>query len=128
MSCPELLERSFVISSFGKTFHATGWKIGYCRAPAELTREFRKIHQFVNFTVSTPFQMALADYLKWSLGILRPARFFLPGQRDYFCSLLSKSRFRVRPSQGTYFQLLDYSNISEELDVALIKSGLENLG
>ena len=126
--CPELLERSFVISSFGKTFHATGWKIGYCRAPSELTKEFRKIHQFVNFTVSTPFQMALADYLKWNLEFCDQLGSFYQAKRDYFCSLLSKSRFHVRPSQGTYFQLLDYSNISGELDVKLSKEWTRELG
>ena len=126
--CPELLERSFVISSFGKTFHATGWKIGYCRAPSELTKEFRKIHQFVNFTVSTPFQMALADYLKWNLEFCGQLGSFYQAKRDYFCSLLSKSRFHVRPSQGTYFQLLDYSNISGELDVILSKEWTRKLG
>ena len=126
--CPELLERSFVISSFGKTFHATGWKIGYCRAPSELTKEFRKIHQFVNFTVSTPFQMALADYLKWNLEFCDQLGPFYQAKRDYFCSLLSKSRFHVRPSQGTYFQLLDYSNISGELDVTLSKEWTRKLG
>ena len=126
--CPELLERSFVISSFGKTFHATGWKIGYCRAPSELTKEFRKIHQFVNFTVSTPFQMALADYLKWNLEFCDQLGSFYQAKRDYFCSLLSKSRFHVRPSQGTYFQLLDYSNISGELDVTLSKEWTRKLG
>mgnify|MGYP001306076834 FL=1 len=126
--CPELLERSFVISSFGKTFHATGWKIGYCRAPSELTKEFRKIHQFVNFTVSTPFQMALADYLAGHLEFCDQLGSFYQAKRDYFCSLLSKSRFHVRPSQGTYFQLLDYSNISGELDVTLSKEWTRELG
>ena len=126
--CPELLERSFVISSFGKTFHATGWKIGYCRAPSELTKEFRKIHQFVNFTVSTPFQMALADYLAGHLEFCDQLGSFYQAKRDYFCSLLSKSRFQVRPSQGTYFQLLDYSNISGELDVTLSKEWTRKLG
>ncbi len=126
--CPELLERSFVISSFGKTFHATGWKIGYCLAPAELTKEFRKVHQFVNFTVSTPFQMALADYLKSNLEFCDQLGSFYQAKRDFFCSLLSKSRFRVRPSQGTYFQLLDYSNISGESDVTLSKEWTRKLG
>ena len=125
---PELLQRSFVISSFGKTFHATGWKIGYCLAPADLTVEFRKIHQFVNFTVSTPFQMALADYLKWNSDFCDQLGLFYQAKRDYFCSLLSKSRFRVRPSQGTYFQLLDYSNISGESDVTLSKEWTRKLG
>ncbi len=125
---PELLEQSFVISSFGKTFHATGWKIGYCRAPSELTKEFRKIHQFVNFTVSTPFQMALADYLAGHLEFCDQLGSFYQAKRDYFCSLLSKSRFHVRPSQGTYFQLLDYSNISGELDVTLSKEWTRELG
>ena len=126
--CPELLERSFVVSSFGKTFHATGWKIGYCQAPAELTKEFRKIHQFVNFTVSTPFQMALADYLKVNMEFCDQLGSFYQAKRDYFCSLLSRSKFHVRPSQGTYFQLLDYSNISGELDVTVSKDWTRNLG
>ncbi len=115
---PELAARAIVVSSFGKTYHATGWKIGYCVAPAALMEEFRKVHQFVQFCVVTPMQLALADFLESApqhyLGL--PA--FYQAKRDRFCELLRPSRFRFTPAQGTYFQALDYGAISEESDVA----------
>ena len=117
----ELLARSFVISSFGKTYHVTGWKVGYCVAPRELTREFRRVHQFVNFTVNTPMQLGIADFLAdhpehhLELGV------FYQQKRDFFCELLSGSRFSFTPSGGTFFQLLDYSAISDATDVELAK-------
>jgi methionine aminotransferase len=114
---PELAERSLVVSSFGKTYHATGWKIGYCVAPAALTREFRRVHQFVQFCVVTPMQWALADFLESDPGHYLDLPAFYQVKRDQFCQLLQDSRFRFRPSAGTYFQLLDYSNITPEPDV-----------
>jgi len=115
---PELAERSLVVSSFGKTFHATGWKIGYCVAPPALTREFRRVHQFVQFCVVTPMQWALADFLESDPGHYRDLPAFYQAKRDHFCALLSRSRFRLAPSAGTYFQLLDYGAITDENDVA----------
>jgi len=113
---PELAARSLVVSSFGKTFHATGWKIGYCIAPAALMAEFRRVHQFVQFCVVTPMQHALADYLasdpEHYLGL--PA--FYQQKRDRFCELVAPSRFSVTPSAGTYFQTLDYGELSDETD------------
>lgn len=114
---PELAERSFVVSSFGKTYHATGWKIGYCVAPAALTREFRRVHQFVQFCVVTPMQWALADFLESDPGHYLDLPAFYQAKRDHFCALLAPSRFRLTPSAGTYFQLLDYGSITDEPDV-----------
>lgn len=112
----ELSMRSFIISSFGKTFHTTGWKIGYCAAPERLTSEFRKIHQFVVFAVNTPIQYAYAEYLSDATHYL-DLPFFYQKKRDYLIALLRGSRFILEPAKGTYFQLLDYSDISEMNDV-----------
>jgi methionine aminotransferase len=108
---PELAQRSFIISSFGKTYHVTGWKVGYVAAPAALTAEFRKVHQFNVFTVNTPMQVGLAQYM------LDPAPYldlpaFYQRKRDLFRDGLQNSRFRLLPSAGTYFQCVDYSAIS----------------
>lgn len=115
---PELADRSFLVASFGKTFHNTGWKMGYCAAPVELMTEFRKIHQFNVFSVNHPMQKAIATYLS------DPGNYdYLPGffesKRDVFTQALEGSRFAVIPSKGTYFQLLGYSEISEEGDMEL---------
>jgi methionine aminotransferase len=114
---PELSQRSLVVSSFGKTYHATGWKTGYCIAPPELMSEFRKVHQFAQFCVTTPMQYALADFMVSSpehyLGLAK----FYEEKRDRFCELLQPSRFQLLPSAGTYFQLVDYSRISSEPDL-----------
>lgn len=109
---PGLAQRSFVVGSFGKTFHATGWKMGFVLAPANLTAEFRKVHQFNVFTVNTPIQHAIADMLKDEANYNSLPQFF-QSKRDFFASLLRESRFEVLPSYGTYFQLLDYSAVSE---------------
>jgi methionine aminotransferase len=114
---PELAARSFVISSFGKTYHSTGWKVGYCVAPASLTLEFRRVHQFVQFCVATPLQWALADYVASNPGHYLGLPGFYEQKRDLFCSLLAPSRFRLSPSAGTYFQLADYGEITREADV-----------
>ncbi len=108
-----LAERSFAVFSFGKTYHATGWKIGYCVAPAALSTEFRKIHQFVTFTTATPLQYALSDFMKQCPEHYLELPQFYQAKRDKFCQLLQNSRFSFTPSQGTYFQLLDYSNITD---------------
>lgn len=110
---PGLLQRSLVVSSFGKTFHTTGWKMGYVLAPENLTAEFRKVHQFVVFAVNTPIQHAVSDYLKDKEAYTNLPDFYQQ-KRDYFCNALNSSRFKIVPSSGTYFQLLDYSNISDE--------------
>ncbi len=110
---PELAQRAFIVSSFGKTYHVTGWKMGYVAAPAALTAEFRKVHQFNVFTVNTPMQHGLAAFMadaSHHLGL--PA--FYQRKRDLFRAGLAGSRFRLLPSEGSYFQCVDYSAISEE--------------
>jgi methionine aminotransferase len=110
-----LAARSFVVGSFGKTYHATGWKVGYAVAPAALTTELRKVHQFVTFSTSTPVQYALADFLGAERGLRELAPFF-QAKRDLFLRLMAGTRFRPLHSRGSYFQLMDYSEISEEGD------------
>jgi methionine aminotransferase len=117
---PELAERSFVISSFGKTYHATGWKIGYCIAPAALTKEFRRIHQFLTFSSTTPIQMAYADFMQQK-NIYSDLPDFYQEKRDTFLSLLKDSRLRPLSCHGTYFQMLDYSAVSNESDTAFAR-------
>lgn len=118
---PALADRSFVVSSFGKTCHATGWKVGYCIAPRKLMTEFRKIHQFVQFCVVTPIQWALAEFLESAPEHYLGLADFYQGKRDQFAHLLRGSRFRLSPSKGTYFQLADYGEISSEHDVEFAK-------
>jgi methionine transaminase len=110
---PGLVSRSLVMCSFGKTFHTTGWKTGYCVAPEYLMKEFRKVHQFVTFCVNTPMQTAIAHYIKDKENYITLGKFFQQ-KRDYFLELIKGSRFKVTPARGTYFQVLDYSNISHE--------------
>jgi methionine aminotransferase len=112
---PRLAERSFVIFSFGKTYHTTGWKMGYCIAPANLMAEFRKVHQFNVFCSNTPIQYALAEYLGKSDDYNSLPGFYQK-KRDYFISLVKDSKFRFKPASGSYFQLLDYSAITDEKD------------
>lgn len=113
---PELASRSLVVGSFGKTFHATGWKIGFVLAPENLMKEFRKVHQFVVFAVNTPIQYAMADYLGIPDNYLSLGKFY-QNKRDYFVKAIASSRFKIIPSFGTYFQLLDYSKISNEKEM-----------
>jgi methionine transaminase len=117
---PELRRRSFVVSSFGKTYHATGWKIGYCLAPAPLSAELRKVHQYLTFASNTPIQMALADYLSSHTDHLDLSDFYQT-KRDLFVSLLGTSRFRPLPCEGTYFQMVDYAAISDEPDTVFAR-------
>lgn len=117
---PELRERAFIVYSFGKVFHATGWKVGYVLAPKALMAEFQKVHQFNVFSVSTPMQYALAGYLK------EPAHYetipqFYQAKRDRFAKGLKQSRFRLLPCAGSYFQLADYGKISDEPDLEFAK-------
>ncbi|HPR57248.1 MAG TPA: methionine aminotransferase [Bacteroidales bacterium] len=113
---PELARRSLVVGSFGKTFHATGWKMGYVLAPENLMKEFRKVHQWVVFAVNTPIQMALADLLQDDKNYKNLPAFFQQ-KRDFFLGLIKNSRFRPVPCKGTYFQCLDYSAVSDENDL-----------
>jgi methionine aminotransferase len=116
----DLKQRSFITASFGKTFHNTGWKIGYCCAPENLMSEFRKVHQFNVFSVNHPAQKGIADYMQDAETYLGLNQFFQQ-KRDLFLSLISESRFKFTPSKGTYFQVLDYSSITEEYDVDFAK-------
>ena len=117
---PKLFERSLVCYSFGKTFHTTGWKVGYCVAPAHLTAEFRKVHQFNVFTVNTPVQHGLADFLQDPNEYLGLSAFFQQ-KRDFFIKTIEGSRLRPLRSEGTYFYLFDYSQISNEPDTEFAK-------
>ncbi|UMB52782.1 methionine aminotransferase [Lutibacter sp. A64] len=112
---PALAERAFITASFGKTFHNTGWKVGYCLAPKELMAEFRKVHQFNVFSVNHPTQIALAEYLKTASNYLELNNFYQQ-KRDLFLSLIKDSRFKFTPSKGTYFQLLNFKEITNERD------------
>ena len=116
----DLKQRSFITASFGKIFHNTGWKIGYCCAPKDIMTEFRKVHQFNVFSVHHPAQKGIADYMqdpKTYLGL----NAFFQQKRDLFLNLISESRFKFKPSQGTYFQVLDYSEITNTHDVDFAK-------
>lgn len=108
----ELRQRSFAVFSFGKTYHATGWKLAYCVAPAQLSNELRKVHQFVTFTSPSFIQYAIADFMREcpQHAVELPA--FYEEKRNTFARLLKDSRFRFTPSRGTYFQLVDYGAIS----------------
>jgi methionine aminotransferase len=109
---PGLAERAFIVSSFGKTFHVTGWKVGYVAAPAELTAEYRKVHQFNVFTVNTPMQHALANYMANPAPYLGLPAFY-QRKRDLFREGLATTRLRLLPSQGSYFQCVDISEVSD---------------
>lgn len=124
----ELRQRSLVISSFGKTYHATGWKVGYCIAPAPLTEEFRKVHQFNCFAVVTPIQHALADFMTTTPQHHLQLAAFYQAKRDYFCNLVTASRFEFEPAKGTFFQILDYSAISDEDDVSYARRLTREIG
>ena len=113
----ELSAKSFVVFSFGKTYHATGWKLAYCVAPEALTREFRKIHQYVTFTTSSFVQYAIADFMAECPEHTRELPGFYEEKRNIFCKLITPSRLKFTPSKGTYFQLVDYSEISDKDDV-----------
>lgn len=113
----ELAERSFVVSSFGKTYHITGWKVGYCVAPAALSAEFRKVHQYLTFCTFHAAQWALADYLAADPAHYLELSRFYQARRDHFARALASSRFQLLPVAGAYFQLADYSAISAEDDV-----------
>lgn len=117
-SVPALAERTFLCGSFGKTFHTTGWKLGYCLAPAELTAEFRKIHQFLVFSVVTPLQFAVAEYLEEPAHYLELSAFY-ERKRNLFIDSIRDIGFLVKPSEGSFFQNVSYANLSDENDLAL---------
>lgn len=112
---PDLLQRSFVCFSFGKVYHCTGWKLGYCIAPAEFTKEFRKVHQFNCFSCHTPSQVALAAFLRKRDSYLTLGS-FLQKKRDYFLQLMQNTRFTMLDSKGSYFICAQYNRISDESD------------
>ncbi|WP_022978871.1 pyridoxal phosphate-dependent aminotransferase [Ideonella sp. B508-1] len=124
---PELAARSIVVSSFGKTFHVTGWKVGYVAAPAPLMAEFRKVHQFNVFTVNTPMQHGLARYLA-DPAPYRDLPAFYQRKRDLFRQGLASTRFELLPCEGTYFQCVDYSAISDLDDTAFCRQLIEQVG
>jgi methionine aminotransferase len=124
----ELWRRSLVMSSFGKTYHATGWKVGYCVAPPELTAEFRKVHQFTCFAVVTPIQHAIADFMEKTPQHYAELPAFYEAKRDRFCELVKKSRFHFKPAAGTFFQILDYSGITDEPDVEYARRLTREIG
>ncbi|VTT28293.1 methionine aminotransferase [Klebsiella pneumoniae] len=115
---PQLRARAIAVSSFGKTFHMTGWKVGYCVAPAALSAEVRKVHQYLTFSVNTPAQLAIADMLEQEPQHYRQLSAFYRARRDRFVQALATSRFEILPCEGTYFLLADYSAISDLDDVA----------
>jgi len=113
----ELAARSFVVSSFGKTYHCTGWKVGYCIAPPQLSAEFRKVHQYLTFCTFSPAQWAFADVLEADPQHYLDLPHFYQAKRDRFRELLAKSKFKLQPVGGAYFQLVDYSAISDKDDL-----------
>ena len=123
---PILRERSFVCGSFGKTFHITGWKVGYCVAPPEMSVEFRKIHQFVTFSTVRPIQHALAEYLKTPSNYEAIPEFYQE-KRDLFCAGLAKTDLKFEPSQGSFFQQVSYGHLSQMPDKELAIKMTEKL-
>lgn len=127
ISYPELRDRAFVVFSFGKVFHATGWKMGYALAPSKLMAEFRKVHQFNVFSASTPMQHALATYMKDSARYEQVPAFY-QAKRDRFAKGMAHSRFKLLPCQGSYFQTADYSAISAADDRAFAEELTRTIG
>ena len=123
-----LRERTFVISSFGKTYHATGWKVGYCLAPEALSLEFRKIHQFVTFTTHTPSQWAIADFLENHPEHHEKLSAFYEKKRDLFIDAIADLGFSLSPSCGTYFQLAGYEELSKESDQSFVNALTQEAG
>jgi len=115
---PELKERSFITASFGKLLHTTGWKLGYCLAPEKLMKEFRKVHQFNVFSVNTPMQAGIASYLK-DPSVYMDLSSFFQQKRDLFRSLLSETKFKLLPCNGSYFQCVSYAHLNDEKDTEM---------
>lgn len=123
----DLKERTFVCGSFGKTFHTTGWKLGYCLAPKELSTEFRKAHQWITFSCPTPFQYAFADFLKEPDNYLSVTQFYQE-KRDKFINWIKDSRFEFIPAEGSFFQMVSYKNITDESDYDLAVRWTKEIG
>ncbi len=128
LQVPELAHRAVAISSFGKTFHATGWKLGYVTAPENLTHEIRKIYQFLAFAANTPMQIAAAEFLSNNPRYEKSVSTVMQQKRDLFVDRLHKSRFRLLPCAGAYFQIVDYSDISDRPDLDFAIHLTETLG
>jgi methionine aminotransferase len=126
-SHPALVSRAVVVGSFGKSFHTTGWKVGWAAAPAALTTEVRRVHQFITFAVNTPLQHAYAELLRRGVDAGEVGRFY-QAKRDRFLGLIAASRFRPLPCAGTYFLLLDYSAVSREADASMAMRLLRDHG
>jgi methionine aminotransferase len=120
LSHPVLRERCYAVFSFGKTYHATGWKLAYCVANPALMAEFRKVHQFVTFTTTSFLQYAIADFMAECPEHATELSAFYQKKRDRFCDLIAESRFQFTPSRGTYFQLVDYSEVSDKPDMEFV--------
>jgi methionine aminotransferase len=125
---PELRQRAIAVSSFGKTYHMTGWRVGYCIAPAIISAELRKVHQYLTFSITTPVQLALADMLREAPEHWQELPAFYQAKRDRLAQGLANSRLKVLPSQGTYFLLVDYSDVSDLDDVAFCHWLTEHVG
>jgi methionine aminotransferase len=125
---PQLWERSVAVYSFGKTMHATGWRVGYTVAPADITQEIRRVHQFNTFSITSPLQYALADFLQEAPSHSLELAAFYQRKRDLFLELTRGSRFKAVPSAGTYFQLLDFSDISQQSDMEFADRLLREVG
>ncbi|MBA4853523.1 methionine aminotransferase [Emticicia sp. BO119] len=126
-SHPALKERTFLCGSFGKTFHTTGWKLGYCMAPKELTAEFRKTHQWITFASPTPMQHAFADFMKEPDNYLS-VRGFYEEKRNKFINWLKDSRFTLKPAEGSFFQMVSYTQITNEPDYDLAVRWTKEIG
>ena len=126
-SSDELSKRAFVISSFGKTYHTTGWKMGYCAAPENLTKEFRKMHQFIVFSANTPVQYAYAEFMKQEERYLSLGLFYQK-KRDIFLEEIKNCNFKIKKCDGTYFQLLGYSNVSNKSDMEFAEYLTKEIG
>ena len=125
---PELRARGFAVFSFGKTLHATGWRVGYCVAAPELTRELRKVHQFNTFSIANPLQHAIAAYLARKPAVWRGLGEFFQAKRDRLRAALAGTAFELPPAEGTFFQLVDFSRISSEGDLAFAEALLTQAG
>jgi methionine aminotransferase len=124
----ELAERSFVVSSFGKTYHTTGWKVGYCVAPRALSAEFRKVHQYLTFCTFTPAQVAFAEVLEKDPQHYLDLPAFYQAKRDRFRELLAGTKFKLLPVGGAYFQVVDYSSLSDRDDLAFCEWLIKEAG
>ena len=124
---PVLAERSICVFSFGETYHITGWQMGYCVAPAELMQKFRKVHQVILYSVNSPFQLALADFLTEE-DEYRKLNSFYQHKRNLFTSFFEDSKYKLVPSKGTFFQLIDFSSVSNVTDREFALSLIENHG